>query len=312
MRITRIEVQAAAARIDGHVRRTPVLEVERGLFGGPAWLKLEMLQHGGSFKARGAFANLLAAVDGDVLDRRVGIVIASGGNAGLANAFAAAALGVPATVFVPVTAPEVKVAKLRGLGATVVQVGADYATAYDAALEHARHTGAFHCHAYDQPAVVAGAGTLALEMLEQCGDLDTILVAVGGGGLIGGVIAAVDGSATVVGVEPDGAPTLHEALRVGSPIDVSVDSIAADSLGARRIGGIAFEMARDANVRSVLVTDGDLVSARRTLWDRWRIAVEHGAAAAFAALAAGAYVPRAGERLGIVLCGANTDPSTLA
>ncbi|HET8680546.1 MAG TPA: threonine/serine dehydratase [Micromonosporaceae bacterium] len=310
--ITRRDVDAAAARIAGRVRRTPVAEVDPGTFAGPSWLKCEFMQHTGTFKARGAFNRILAAREAGELDPAVGVVVASGGNAGLANAYAARALGVPATVFVPTTAPAVKVAKLRGYGAAVVQHGVEYAEAYEAAVKHAADMGAVYCHAYDQPEIAAGAGTLALELLNQLDSgVDTILVAVGGGGLVAGVAAAAEGTAQVIGVEPQSIPTLHAALANDGPVDVAVSGIAADTLGARRIGDIAYAVAVRTGVRSVLVTDEDLVVARRLLWDHRRIAVEYGAAAALAALTSGAYQPQPGERIAIVLCGANTDPAGL-
>jgi threonine dehydratase len=304
--ITRADVDAAAARIAGRVRVTPVVEVDAGA----AWFKLELLQHTGTFKARGAFNRVLSARESGELDTRVGIVVASGGNAGLANAYAAAAVGVPATVFVPTTAPAVKVARLRAYGATVVQAGSEYAEAYEAAVGHALAAGAVCVHAYDQPEVAAGAGVCGAELLAQV-EVDTILVAVGGGGLMAGVAAAAEGVAKVVAVEPVTCPTLHTALHSGRPVDIAVSGIAADSLGARRIGEIAYAVATRAGVQSVLVTDEDLIDARRRLWDEHRIVVEHGAAAAFAALTSGAYVPERGERIAILLCGANTDPSDL-
>jgi threonine dehydratase len=310
--IDRRDVEAARDRIRGEVRRTPVLEADRDRFGSPVVFKLEMLQHTGTFKARGAFNRILHAQAAGELDPAVGIVVASGGNAGMANAFAAAQLGVPATVFVPENAPAVKVASLRALGADVITAGTEYAAAFDAAQLWVARTGALHCHAYDQPDIAAGAGTLALELVEQVGaGFDTVLVAVGGGGLMAGVAAALEGVAQVVGVEPHGAPTLNAALAQGRPVDVPVSGLAADSLGARRLGEIAFEVASRTGVRSVLVTDDDLVEARAMLWSRWRIVVEHGAAAALAALTSGAYRPAADERVAVVLCGANTDPSDL-
>ena len=310
--IDRSDVLAAAERIRGRVRTTPVLEIDAGLFEAPAVFKLELLQHTGTFKARGAFNRILRADAEGELDRAVGIVVASGGNAGLANAFAAARLGVPATVYVPENAPAVKVASLRELGATVVLEGSEYAEAYAAAQDAVARTGALHCHAYDQPDIAAGAGTLALELLEQVPQgLDTVLVAVGGGGLMAGVAAALEGRVRVVGAEPVTAPTLTTALAEGRPVDVAVSGVAADSLGARRLGQIAFDVATRTGVQGVLVTDDDLCEARAMLWSRWRIVVEHGAAAAWAALISGSYRPAADERLGIVLCGANTDPSDL-
>lgn len=275
-----------------------------------AWLKLEQVQHTGSFKARGAFNRILAAAEHGELSE-AGVIAASGGNAGLAVAYAAAKLGVPAVVVVPETAPEVKVRKLVALGAEVVQVGTIYNEAYEAALKLASDSGALFCHAYDQPEICAGQGTLGLELLEQTGGVDTILLAVGGGGLMAGVAQATFGQATVVGVEPVGIPTLHAALEAGGPVDVNVSGIAADSLGASRLGEIAFDVATRTGVKSVLVSDDDIIEARQVLWDHRRLAVEHGTAAALAALLSGAYVPEPGERLAVVVCGANTDPSDL-
>jgi threonine dehydratase len=241
----------------------------------------------------------------------VGVVVASGGNAGLAYAYAARAAGVPATVFVPTTAPRVKVERLRAYGATVVQRGEESAAAHEGALTHAGETGALYCHAYDQPEVVAGAGTVGSELLDQLGGaVDTIVVAVGGGGLMAGIAAAA-GTARVVAVEPAGSPTLHAALAHGGPVDIAVAGIATDSLGARRVGDIAYAVAVRAAVRCVLVDDAAIIAARAQLWHDHRIVVEHGAAAAFAALASGAYRPEPEERVVIVACGANTDPSDL-
>ena len=309
--INRGDVEAARARIAGRVRHTPLSEVDPGTFAGPTWLKLEYLQHTGTFKARGAFNRLLSAAEQGILDPTVGVVVASGGNAGLANAYAAGALGVPATVFVPTSAPSVKIEKLRGYGATVVLHGEEYAAAYEAAIEHADRQGAVYCHAYDQPEIAAGAGTLGLELLDQLDDVDSVVVAVGGGGLMAGVAAALEGSARVVGVEPVTIPTLRTALEQGGPTNVSVSGIAADSLGARRLGDIAYQVATRAGVRSLLVTDSDIIRARQMLWDQYRIVVEHGAATAFAALTSGAYIPEPHERVVVVMCGANTSPADL-
>ncbi|HEX3003734.1 MAG TPA: threonine/serine dehydratase [Angustibacter sp.] len=313
MSITREDAEQAARRIAGHVRRTPVADVEAAAFGTPAplTLKLEHLQHTGSFKARGAFNRVLAARErGELTD--VGVVAASGGNAGLAVAHAAATVGVPAEVFVPATAPAVKVARLAALGATVRQEGREYAEAYEAARTRAEVSGGLFCHAYDQPEICAGQGTLALELEEQAPDVDTVLVAVGGGGLMAGVAAALEGHARVVGVEPESIPTLHRALAFGAPVDVEVSGVAADSLGARRLGDIAFDVAARCAVQSVLVSDDAIVEARRALWQQCRIVVEHGAATALAALLQGSYAPQPGESVAVILCGANTDPSDLA
>ncbi|MGK5684768.1 threonine/serine dehydratase [Actinoplanes sp. URMC 104] len=304
MTVTIDDVRAAARRIEGRVRHTPVMPAGDGL-----WFKLEQTQHAGSFKTRGMLNRILAA--GEL--PAAGIVAASGGNAGLAAAYAARELGVAAEVFVPETAPRVKVAKLGKLGARVVQVGAEYAEAYAAAVVHATSSGALFCHAYDDPDMVAGNGTLGLELLTQLpAGFDTVLVAVGGGGLIAGVIAALHPAVRVVAVEPATAAALHEALRAGAPVDVPVAGVAADSLGARRAGRIAYDLASAAGTPSVLIDDRAIVDARRLLWDDYRLAVEHGTAAAYAALTSGAYKPSPGERVVVLLCGANTNPSDLA
>ncbi len=300
--ISTSDVEQAAERIRGRVRRTPVF-AEDGV-----WFKLEQLQHTGSFKARGAFNRIIAA--GSL--PAAGVVAASGGNAGLAIAYAAREFGVAARVYVPVTAPAVKVAKLRELGAAVELVGEKYADAHDAAVKHAANSGALFCHPYDQPEICAGQGTIGLELLEQTGgDVDTILVAVGGGGLLAGIAAAVEGRARVVGVEPRTAPTLNAALAAGEPVRVEVSGVAADSLGASLLGDIAYAVATRTDAGSVLVDDAAILDARAALWDRYRLAVETGGATAFAALLGGAYRPAPGERVAVLLCGANTDPATL-
>lgn len=297
------EVRAAARRIAGRIRRTPVLDA-----GGGLTFKLEYVQHAGSFKTRGMLNRMLAA--GPL--PAAGVVAASGGNAGLAAAYAARELGAPAEVFVPETAPPVKVAKLAKLGARVAQVGREYADAYAAAVVHAEATGAAFCHAYDDPHMVAGNGTLGLELRDQLDGFDTVLVAVGGGGLVAGVAAALHDVATVVAVEPETSAALHAALAAGQPVDVPVSGVAADSLGARRAGTIAYRTAVACGMPSLLVDDQAIVDARRRLWEDYRIAVEHGTAAAYAALTAGAYVPAPGERVVVLLCGANTSPADLA
>jgi threonine dehydratase len=310
--IDRADVEAAERRVAGRVRRTAVAAAEPGAFtpDGCCWLKLEYTQHTGSFNARGAFNRILAAQErGELPD--AGVVVASGGNAGLAVAYAAAAVGAPAEVFVPTTAPAMKVAKLEALGAKVVQVGGEYAIAYEAAVQRQLTTGALLCHAYDQPDICAGQGTVGLEVLDQVPDVTTVVVAVGGGGLMAGIATAVHGRARVVAVEPETIPTLHAALAAGHPVDVDVSGVAADSLGARRVGDSAFGVATSPGVTSALVSDDAIVRARQVLWDRWRIVVEHGAAAALAALLDGAFRPESEENVVVVLCGANTDPADL-
>jgi threonine dehydratase len=299
------DVRQAAERIAGRVRRTPVIEVAPGLT-----FKLELLQHMGSFKPRGAFNRLLSAKDSGELTGQ-GIVAASGGNHGLAAAYVARELGVPARIFVPETTPAAKLGKLRTLDADVVQVGSEYAEAYQAALAAQDESGALLVHAYDQPEVVAGQGTVGLELLEQVGLFDTVLVAVGGGGLIAGIATALGDKAQVVGVEPALAPTMHRALEAGEPTDGPVGGVAADSLGARRLGDLAYAAVRRHGVQSVLVEDDAIVAARKQLWHEHHLAAEHGGAVAWAALAAGAYKPAAGERVVVVVCGSNTDPGTL-
>lgn len=310
MLLTRDDVLAAHTRIEGHVRRTPLLAPAPS-GGDRFWLKCEHLQHCGVFKTRGAFNRQLAARERGELGA-AGVVVASGGNAGLAQAYVARELGVRATVFVPETAPEVKVERIRQYGAEVRRVGTEFAEAQEAAVEHAREQGATFAHAYAQPEVAAGAGTLALELLDDEPLVDTVVVAIGGGGLYAGVAAAVRGRARVVAVEPELAPTLHRALEAGRPVDVEVSGVAADSLGARRIGDVAMAAALAEPPVTVLVGEDDIVAARARLWAEHRIASEHGAATAMAALVSGAYVPSEGERVAVVVCGANTDLATLA
>lgn len=308
--IDRDDVLAAGRRTAGHVRTTPIAEIADADLPGVAWLKCEYMQRGGSFKLRGAFNRILSARESGDLDPEVGIVAASGGNAGLANALAASDLGVPAHVFVPETAPQTKVDKLRACGALLHLVGTEYAHAFEASREHVASTGAVFCHAYDQPEIAAGAGTLASEAMHQTdGAIDTFVVAVGGGGLMAGVASA--GDARVVGVEPERIPTLRRALDAGHPVDIEVGGVAADALGARRVGGIGFDVAVRAGVTSALVSDDAIRDARSWLWSSYRIALEYGAACAVAALRTGAYTPEEGEKVAIVLCGANTDVSDL-
>ncbi|MFC4585047.1 serine/threonine dehydratase [Sphaerisporangium corydalis] len=305
MVVTRGDVERAAGRIGGRVRRTPLLEGEPGLL-----MKLEGLQHAGSFKVRGAFNRVLSA---DAMPR-AGVIAASGGNHGMAVAYVAHALGIRAEIFVPEVCAPVKVAGLRALGAHVTQTGAIFADAYEASAKRAAETGALVAHAYDQPEVVAGQGTVGLETLEQAGaagGVDTIVVAVGGGGLVAGVTAAVAGAVRVVAVEPERIPTLHDALERGGPVEVGVSGVAADALGASRIGRIAYDTVVAGGVRSVLVGDDAIVAARRELWRSYHLAAEHAGAAALAALRCGAYVPEPGERVAVIVCGSNTDPATL-
>lgn len=308
VRITREEVLIAGNRIDGRVRRTPLL---RPSDRDAVWFKCEFLQHCGVFKTRGAFNRQLAALETGEIGN-AGIVVASGGNAGLAQAFVARELGIRATVFVPTAAPAVKVERIQAYGAEVRRVGAEYAEAYQAAATFAEERQAAFAHAYDQVEVVAGAGTLGEEILEDEPSIDTIIVAVGGGGLYAGVGAAAFGRARIVAVEPERCPTLNRAMSAKQPVDVPVAGVAADSLGARRLGAFAFAAQEAEPPTSVLVTDEDIVRARTWLWSEYRMPSEFGAATAYAALLSGRYVASDGERVAVVVSGANTDPTTLA
>jgi threonine dehydratase len=303
------DIRAAQARIASRVRRTPVLRLPPGAFGhdGGVSFKLEFLQHAGSFKPRGAFNTLLSGAVPPA-----GVAAASGGNHGAAVAYAARELGVKARIFVPEIAAPAKIAVIRAHGAQVVIGGARYADAQEACDRHVAETGALRVHPFDAKTTIAGQGTLALEWEEQSPDLDTVLVAVGGGGLIAGVASWWRGRVKVVGVEPEGSRALHAALAAGGPVDVPVESVAADSLGARNTGALVHAICREAVDHVTLVTDDAIRQAQRTLWRDWRIAAEPGGAAALAALASGAYRPGPGERVGVLLCGANVDLATLA
>jgi threonine dehydratase len=275
------------------------------------WFKCEFLQHCGVFKTRGAFNRQLAALETGEIGN-AGIVAASGGNAGLAQAFVARELGIRATIFVPEEAPAVKVERIQAYGAEVRRVGAEYAEAYQAAVTFAEESGAAFAHAYDQLEVAAGAGTLGEEILQDEPSIDTIIVAVGGGGLYAGVAAAAFGRARIVAVEPERCPTLNRAIAAEHPVDVQVSGVASDSLGARRVGAFAFAAQQAEPPISVLVTDEDIVKARSWLWSEYRMPSEFGAATAYAALLSGRYEPSDGERVAVVMSGANTDPTTLA
>jgi len=306
------EIRSAHARIAGHVRQTPVVDID--IDGLRVNIKLECLQRSGSFKARGAFNRLLAALE-DPATRSAalgaGVVAASGGNHGIAVALAAADLGVPAHVFVPATAPAAKQARLRALGATVHLEGQRYAEAFIASQAFAAETGAIVAHAYDQDEILAGQGTVALEWSQQRPDLDAVLIAVGGGGLIGGVAAWYASRTQVIAVEPRSCPTLHEALAAGRIVDVAPGGLAADSLGASRVGAKMFPIAQRHVAQAVLVDDGAIRRAQLWLWRELRLAVEPGGAAALAALLDGAWRPAPGARIGVLACGANVDPATL-
>jgi threonine dehydratase len=287
-----------------HIRSTPVVELDGADLDLPQVrlsLKLELLQHSGSFKARGAFANLLL--------RRVpqaGVVAASGGNHGAAVAYAAMRLGIPATIFVPAIASRAKMDRIRGYRATLRVTGECYADALAASEEWVARTGAMPVHAFDQDETLAGQGTLGLELQRQAADLDTLLVAVGGGGLLGGVAAWYGGAVRLIGVEPELAPTLTRALEAGQPVDAEAGGLAADSLAPARVGERVFPIVRRYVERVVLVSDRQIHEAQETLWRLLRIVAEPGGAATFAALASGRYRPEAGSRVGVIVSGGNT------
>jgi threonine dehydratase len=309
----RSQIEAAARRFQDNkafLRQTPLWKLPGAAFGlqcAEVWLKLEQLQVGGSFKARGMLNRLLANPIPST-----GVIVASGGNAGIATAAAAAALGVKCEVFVPTVCSPAKQARLRELGAQVVVGGAVYAEALQACLARQQQTGALLTHAYDQPEVVAGAGTLAREMEAQGGRPDTVLVSVGGGGLIAGIAAWFGRGVRVVALEPELAPTLHAARQAGEPIDVPVSGIATDSLGAKRIGDIAWVVTQRHVGDALLLPDETIRAAQLWLWKQMKLAVEPAAALGLAALQSGAYRPGAHEKVCLVVCGANLDPATLA
>jgi len=290
--------------IRAFIRRTPTIAIEGADFGlgsCDVTLKLEMLQHAGSFKARGAFANMLLR-DVPV----AGVVAASGGNHGAAVAYAAQRLGKPARVFVPRVAAPAKVERIREYGAELVITGERYADALVECQTWAAHSGALPIHAFDQVETLLGQGTVGLELEEQAPALDTLLVAVGGGGLLGGIASWYAGRIRLIGVEPEEAPTLASALAAGRPVDARAGGIAADSLAPKRVGELMFPIAQRHLDRVVLVQDDDIQAAQRMLWDRLRIVTEPGGAAAFAALLSGGYQPGPRERIGVLLCGGNT------
>lgn len=303
------DVARAADHIRGHVRRTPVLRLEPGAagIGVPVSLKLECLQLTGSFKARNAFALLLGAQVPEA-----GVVALSGGNFGLAMAFAAHQLQHPITVFVPESAAKVKVEGMRALGANVKIVPGPIRDLFVAVDDHVAESGALFAHPYDQVEVVAGAGTCGLELDEQCPDLDTVLVAVGGGGLIGGVATWFSDRVRIVAVETEGTSCLHRAMARGERVEMEPSGIALSALGAPILGEIGWDVAQHWVDDSVVVTDDDAVTAQRRLWDTSRIVAEPGGSVAFAALTSGAYTPHRDERVGVIICGANTDPAAMS
>jgi threonine dehydratase len=296
--ISRVAVDAAHGRIAGRVRRTPVMEFD-GIT-----LKLELLQHGGSFKVRGGFNSALAQGVPEA-----GLIAASGGNHGIAVAYIARELGVRAEIHVPTTSSPMKIARIRALGADVRVAGERYADAQAACDARIGESGALAIHPFDAPLTVAGQGTLGIELEQQVEDVDTVVVAVGGGGLAAGIAAALP-ETRIVCVEPEGSRCLHEALVAGCPMPVEIDSIAADSLGAREVGMVPWSVLQ-GRVESVLVPDVAIIAARQALWDRAQLVAEPGGATAYAALLSGAWRPAAGEQVVVVVCGANTDPADL-
>lgn len=305
-------IEAAAQRIAPHVRETPLWRLPSHALGLPGpgyevWLKLEQLQVSGSFKARGMFNRMLSQpVPG------AGVVIASGGNAGIATACAARALGVGSEVFLPGSSSPAKRDRLAALGARVHAVGTTYADALAACEARQRESGALLMHAFDQIEVVAGAGTLAREIERQAGVPETLLVSVGGGGLIAGLAAWFTGRCNVIGLEPELAPTLHRSRAAGRPVDVSVGGIAADALGAPRIGRIAWDIAQQHVADALLLDDEAIRAAQLFLWRELKLGVEPAAALPLAALQTRCAAPRAGARVCLILCGANVDPASLA
>lgn len=310
--VERSAIEAAAQCIAPYVRTTPLMTLAPGDLGipGGVQLKLEFLQHAGSFKPRGAFNSILSA--GTV--PRVGVAAASGGNHGAAVAYAAQRLGHAATIFVPEISSPAKIAAIRSFGADVRVGGARYANALEACNRFIAENGALSVHAYDTTTTIAGQGTLAREWDEQTksAPLDTVLIAVGGGGLIAGAAAWWQRRVKVVGVEPAGSCALHAALAAGKPVDVDVQSVAADSLGASKAGTLVYAIAHEHVDHVARVEDTAIVAAQRALWTHLRIASEPGGAAALAALLSGAYTPAPNERVGVLLCGANVALSTLA
>lgn len=303
--IERKLVAEAAKRISRYIRHTPIVWGEVAGFN--VALKLELLQHAGSFKPRGGFNRLLSAQVPPA-----GVIAASGGNHGAAVAYAARELGLRAVIFVPAATPDAKVRRIASYGAVIVQGGASYAEALEASRVRQAETGALEVHAYDHPDVLAGQGTVGREFEMDAPDLTHVLVATGGGGLIGGIAAWYAGSAEVVSVEPEGCPTLYQALQAGQPVDAPVGGLAADSLGARRVGAEMFPIAQRFVSAAVLVIDAAVLDAQRLLWDRFRVVAEPGGAVATAALLSGRFTPPPGAQVGVLVCGGNTDPAKLA
>ncbi len=310
--ISRDDIRRCYDVIRPYIRRTPVIEVDLSELDASATvlpvgtLKLEQLQCAGSFKARGAFTNLLLR---DVPP--AGVVAASGGNHGVAVAYAARRRGVPAKIFVPTVSAPAKIERIRQLGADLVVTGDRYADALAAAQDWVQRSGAISVHAYDQRETILGQGTVGLELAEQASDLDTVLVPVGGGGLIAGIASWFAGDVRVVGAEPDGAPTLSYARAAGLPVDAPAGSVAADALAPRRVGDLVFPITQSYVDDVVLVDDPAILAAQQALWQTFRIAAEPAASVGIAALLSGAYKPASGEHVAVVISGANMSPSQL-
>ena len=302
--VTPQAIERCERLIRPYIRRTPVMTFDRselGLPAGPLTLKLELMQHSGAFKARGAFANLLTREI-----PKAGVVAASGGNHGAAVAYAAMRLNKPASIFVPSVSSPAKIARIRDYGADLHVGGNLYAEALAASEVWAQQTGAMPVHAFDQNETIMGQGTLALELEQQAPDIDTVLVSVGGGGLVAGIAAWYAGRIKVIGVEPTTAPTLTKALEAGRPVDAEAGGLAADSLAPRRIGELVFPIAQKYAPHTVLVTDEAIAEAQKTLWRALRVVAEPGGACAFSAITSGAYRPAAGERVAVIISGGNT------
>ena len=301
MTLNRTAITQAAKRIAPFIRKTPVMDIIVPGIDKPVCLKLELFQHTGSFKPRGAFNNLVGAKI-----TKAGIAAASGGNHGAAVAYAAKTLGIAARIFVPTISSPAKVARIAGYGATIVQEGANYQAAVGLCQDYVRESGAMNIHAYDMETTLAGQGTLARELDEQAPDLDKILVAVGGGGLIGGIATWYQSKSKVIGIEPETCNCLSAALAAGNTININPAGLAADSLGASSAGSLMFPIAQKYVSHVALVSDADIRNAQRYLWTNAQIVTEPGGAAAFAALLSGAYKPAKNERVGVIVCGANT------
>jgi threonine dehydratase len=308
--LSRERIQATERVIRPHIRRTPILEVDGSEFGLEPFqivFKLELFQHAGSFKARGAFTNMLTRNVPEA-----GVVAASGGNHGAAVAFAAMKLGKPARIFVPSVASPAKLVRIRSYGAQLIIAGDRYAESLEASEAWTKESGALPIHAYEGDETLLGQGTLGLEFEEQDPQIDSLLVAVGGGGLIGGVAAWYQDRVKIVSIEPTEAPTLHLALKAGKPVDAPAGGVAADSLAPRQVGQQMFPIAQKFVQSSLLVEDQEILDAQKRLWEATRIIAEPGGATAFAGLLSGRYKPEPGERVGVIVCGGNTESVKLA